>query len=127
MEIHWTTPNTDLGGTGFFPGRLISTTQRDEFLAQRGWHIGDRLPHSDCPIDPAHVSHSPNPVAILDRGLYCHSCAGRSGNGMRSYSSLITGAATATSNAGIAEAAKRGVPLAHVAIVMRSTLPLFAR
>lgn len=60
----------------------------NEVLAKLGLSIGQRLPHSACVIDPDHVSKSPNPVVVLETGIYCHSCQGRLGNGFTSWGAV---------------------------------------
>ena len=48
----------------------------ESVLAAMGWEIGQRFPHTECPIDPRATSKGDNPVVIMDRGVYCHVCAG---------------------------------------------------
>ncbi len=50
--------------------------------------IGERLSHDRCPIDPEHHSSSPNPVVVSEKGVYCHSCQGRTGDGFRSWGTI---------------------------------------
>jgi hypothetical protein len=50
--------------------------------------IGERLSHDRCVIDPEHRSSSPNPVMVSEKGLYCHSCQGRTDDGFRSWGSI---------------------------------------
>lgn len=126
MDVQWTTPDTDIGGTGLMPARLISHAQRDAFLAKNGWTMGKRLPHSACPIDPVHISGDSSPVAVLDKGLFCHSCQGRHGNGFTAYAKLIATGTTMAPKADIADSARNYVPFSHVKIVMASTIPLLS-
>lgn len=58
------------------------------FLGQKGWIIGQSLPHSLCPIDPSE-SLKEN-VFIGDKGVFCHRCKARGlRGGFMSWASLI--------------------------------------
>lgn len=123
LTVNWTDPDTDLGGTGFIPHRAASQTDIQGYLDQHGWRINQRLGHEHCPIDPAHVSNSKNPVVILSGGLYCFSCAGRTGDGFRPFSRLVANAASVTAGLDLTSSARACVPFSHVEYLMRSTMP----
>jgi hypothetical protein len=71
------TPGADVSPVAAWLTRSVDPGAVEEWLDARGWRRGQKLPHAECPIDPAHVSGSPEPVQILDEGIYCYSCAGR--------------------------------------------------
>lgn len=66
-----------------------------DFLIERGWYVGQTLPHSQCPINPGYSSdETKENVFVGDTGLFCHRCYGRglgspSNPGFTSYGSLI--------------------------------------
>jgi hypothetical protein len=53
-----------------------SEAQRDEVLSEKGWRLGQRLPHEHCPHNPGHASGR-DPVYVGPAGVYCHSCHSR--------------------------------------------------
>lgn len=61
--------------------------EAQEFMTRHGYDVGQRLDHSHCRIDPAHIS-SGTPVHVGENGLYCHSCQGRFGKGLMSWGFL---------------------------------------
>lgn len=65
-----------------------SDGERDEVLSVLGLRLGDRLPHSDCPMEPHHRSSAVAPVVVGEHGVFCWSCEGRTGNGFISWGAL---------------------------------------
>lgn len=60
-----------------------------ELLTRLGLDTGaERFPHDLCPIQPSHISGR-DPVVVLDRGVWCHSCDGRDGDGWRTWADLL--------------------------------------
>lgn len=55
-----------------------------EVLDVQGLKLKDRLDHSYCLLDPGHASQS-LPISVMEDGLFCHSCSGRTGNGFMSW------------------------------------------
>ncbi|MDW8334376.1 MAG: hypothetical protein RMM53_09195, partial [Bacteroidia bacterium] len=81
-------PNTSFTILARLSRSQASETEIQEVLERQQWKIGQRLPHTACLIDPQHVSKSSSPVIILETGVYCHSCAGRLGDGFRSWGAV---------------------------------------
>lgn len=72
-----------------------------DLLERLGLHTGaERFAHDLCPINPSHLSGR-DPVVVLDRGVWCHSCDGRTGDGWRTWSELLV------------ESRESGLRLAH--------------
>lgn len=74
----------------------MSPTETAEYLAERGWTVGQTLPHSECPIDAGQSSdETKSSVYIGDLGVFCHRCSsrglGRGGSGFMPYASLAGG------------------------------------
>jgi hypothetical protein len=61
-----------------------------EWLEENSFDIGQRYPHNRCLIDPNDTAQG-DPVAVLEGGIYCHRCAGKLGDGFRSWGRLIGG------------------------------------
>lgn len=121
--VTWEEPNTDLGGTGCIPSRAVSAKDINAYLQSRGRTIGQRLPHEQCPKDPAHHSQSPKPVVILPGGMFCHSCNGRHGNGFTPWSKIITPTTTGSGTSiDVVASAKALVFFSHVRYLLCSTL-----
>lgn len=74
----------------------MDATETAAFLAEKGWSIGQTLPHSVCPIDAGNSSdESKNSVFIGETGVFCHRCSGRGlgagGSGFMPYTALAGG------------------------------------
>jgi DNA polymerase bacteriophage-type len=71
-----------------FLGRLShaesTAAEVEEIKEHYGLVEGMRLDHSYCLIDPGHPSAG-QPVVVMSDGLFCHSCAGRTGRGFMSW------------------------------------------
>jgi hypothetical protein len=70
----------------------LEMSDLQELLEEKGWKIGDMLPHSSCPISPDDRDRAS--VFVGDTGVYCHSCESRGlSNGSRpgfvSYASFV--------------------------------------
>lgn len=104
--------------------RLINSEVEDndieEWLAARGWNMGQTLPHSQCLIEPDD-SHK-ECVFVGDRGIYCHKCAARGlggrSPGLTTYGSLIRGADGRVKNM-----VNHFVHLEHARIVLQNIYP----
>ncbi|VTT98865.1 unnamed protein product [Gemmataceae bacterium] len=50
-----------------------------ECREERGWTLGGRYQHPECPFDPSPSGHdaveASRPVVVLDEGVWCHKCA----------------------------------------------------
>jgi hypothetical protein len=86
------------GSSDLVPVRRLLTATLDfeevsEFLAERGWTLGQMLPHSNCQIDPTGDTPSDKEnVYVGEQGLFCHRCSARGyQNGFTSYVSMIGG------------------------------------
>lgn len=56
------------------------------FLDSRGWVTGQRLPHSECPVNPSDKAKSNTPPVVIHADcVYCYVC---NANGIRSGSSI---------------------------------------
>lgn len=74
----------------------MDATETAAFLAERGWSIGQTLPHSVCPIDAGQSSdETKNSVFIGETGVFCHRCSSRGlgagGSGFMPYTALAGG------------------------------------
>lgn len=58
------------------------------WLAHRGGKEGDRLSHALCPITPEPYDGR-DPVVVLEGGIWCHRCAGKLGDGWRSWARIV--------------------------------------
>jgi hypothetical protein len=57
--------------------RTIAGAALAEALAKVGLQEGGRYDHDRCPIDPGATSDAKGCVVVVERGVYCHRCAGR--------------------------------------------------
>lgn len=96
----------------------------EDFLREKGWYVGQSLPHSSCPINPGYSSdETKENVFVGDTGLFCHRCYGRglgspSNPGFTSYASLIGG----TDNR-IKAMVKNFCHLEHAKVVLQNIYP----
>ncbi|WP_082839630.1 hypothetical protein [Gemmata sp. SH-PL17] len=76
--VYVQTPNTDVSGFTliFRPRREANPEKWGAWLETRGWHIGQRIAHEECLIDPG-PSSSVNPVQVGEKGLMCYRCLGK--------------------------------------------------
>jgi hypothetical protein len=69
----------------------VEATDVEDWLAERGWAIGQLLQHKDCPIHP--TDDPKENVLVGDRGIFCHRCHakgyGGSTPGFVSYAALV--------------------------------------
>lgn len=86
--LHETIPDETFACLARFSAAGATQDEIDETLSQNGLTIGSRVEHSYCIIDPGHTSTSPTPVIVMESGMYCHSCAGRLGDGFRSWAQI---------------------------------------
>lgn len=82
--IHAPTQTLDFAFLGRLSHAESTVAEIDEIKEQYGLVEGMRLDHSYCLIDPGHPS-SGQPVVVMSDGLFCHSCAGRTGRGFMSW------------------------------------------
>ena len=87
----------------------------EAWLAEHGLARGRRHSHDTCVIDPCETSGTP-PVVPLDGGIYCYRCAGVTGDGFRSYATIL-GCATAVAHPLLA-AARARVHWAHARVTL---------
>ncbi len=83
--LHVSIPDETFACLARFSAAQATPEEVDDVLDQNGLAIGQRVDHSFCLIDPTHASTSQTPVIVMDTGMYCHSCAGRLGDGFRSW------------------------------------------
>ena len=74
--LHDSVPDTSMRILAELGRSECSDEQRDEVLTEKGWQLGQRLPHEHCPHNPGHASGR-DPVYIGPAGVYCHSCHSR--------------------------------------------------
>lgn len=98
----------------------VDYTDVENYLASKGWIVGQTLPHTECPINP--TGSDRKSVYVGDKGIYCHSCyadglGGRT-PGLRTYASLIGG-----EDNRIKTMVKNFVHLEHASIVLQNMYP----
>jgi hypothetical protein len=71
--VHTQTPDNDLVPIGRWLQRSVDPFAVEDWLSARGWQRGQKLPHTECLIDPCE-SHG-EPVYVGDDGIFCHRCA----------------------------------------------------
>jgi hypothetical protein len=122
--VHREVPNQRLSYLGRFTEAGCLENEVDEIREELGLDNG-RYDHSHCPIEPAHVSQSQNPVEVRDAGIYCHSCAARHGSGFRSWAAIrkARGLPTAAPSSVIGDAAKNLIHYHHAAYLMGALTP----
>lgn len=98
---------------GCFNKNTCPPEAAEQICSERGWQVGQRYSHDHCPIDPTHPSGSPNPVVVLDHGVFCHSCKGRHDDAYRSWGQLA-GVAPAGVDNPIYDAARHRAHWNHV-------------
>lgn len=107
----------DLSAVRRYLSAEFDFSEIEEWLNERGWKIGQTLPHSLCPIEPS--DSYKDVVFVGDKGIYCHKCEakklGGSIPGFVSYGSLIGGADNR-----IAKMVKNFVHLEHAKIVLEN-------
>jgi hypothetical protein len=113
------TPGDDVAPVAAWLTRSVDPAAVNEWLEARGWENGQLLPHSECPIDPGHISSSAQPVRVGDEGIFCFSCAGRGMSrgrkpGFVPYCSLVGGVPVKT-----AVMLKNAVHWTHARLVLR--------
>lgn len=102
----------------------IEQTEIDAVLQEKGWRLGQMLPHSECLIQPSN-SHKEN-VFVGETGLYCHHCASKGlGFGDRpgyySYARMIGG-----SDNRMLTMVRNFVHLDHARVVLQNLYPTVA-
>lgn len=86
--VHEAMPTDDFVCLAAFSAAGATDAEIEEVLEENGLTIGQRLSHDMCLIDPGHASQAQHPVVVCDTGIYCHSCAGRLGNGWTSWAAV---------------------------------------
>lgn len=119
-------PTTAMSALAAFDDREVTPNERDETMNAFGWTLGKRFPHNACVIDPHHASAG-DPVVVTEHGLYCFSCAGRTGTGLTSWGELRRRAgmptAAAQSTQPVLDAIKHRVPHAVVSRYIEAIAP----
>lgn len=119
-------PTTTMSVLAAFDDREVSPSERDETMAHYGWALGKRFTHGSCVIDPHHASAG-EPVVVTEHGLYCYSCAGRTGVGLTSWGELRRQAnlptAAQQSTKPVLDAVKWFVPFAVVSRYVEAVAP----
>lgn len=124
-SVNYTYGSGDLSSIRRLLSSEIDFNDIQEFLTERGWYVGQTLPHSQCPINPGYSSdETKENVFVGDSGLYCLRCSGRglgnpSNPGFTNYSSLIGGS---TDNR-IKVMVKNFCHLEHAKIVLQNIYP----
>lgn len=105
----------------------------EDYLEDKGWAIGDQLPHDECPIGPGHESKFPKPVCVNENGVQCFSCAGRgaalggcSKAGFVPWGALLdggTGDGTGRTRTPFGDMVRNKTHWDHASIVLASELP----
>lgn len=70
-----------------FEPREASEDQIAEFLERKGWTIGQRYEHEQCPISPSNHGGR-RPVEVTSQGVRCYYCASRRASGFLSFAQL---------------------------------------
>ena len=68
----------------------VTQAEVETVLAELGLVIGERYPHTRCPIDPRPTSSDASlQVRVLDDGIHCFVCAGLTGKGFMPWARLL--------------------------------------
>lgn len=92
-----------------------------ELLAERGWKLGQTLPHTDCQINP--TEDKKQNVYVGEKGLFCHRCHAlgmgpKSSPGFTPYAAMIGG----TDNR-ITTMVKNFCHVDHARIILQTLFP----
>lgn len=92
-DADWRAGFTPLGAQVHRAARAEKVTMDDDrvgaWLARAGFGLDrERYPHALCPIDPSNYAGR-DPVVLLEHGVWCFRCDGRTGDGFRSWSALV--------------------------------------
>lgn len=71
---HEQTPTPDVGHVLAWLKCDSADVDTSAVLGENGWTVGNRLPHTQCPIDSRPTSGN-DPVVVNDDGIYCFTCA----------------------------------------------------
>lgn len=74
-EIHFVYGSSDVTYLKRILNSELELTDLENLLAERGWRMGQTLPHSECLIEPS--DSKKDNVFVGEAGLYCHRCASR--------------------------------------------------
>lgn len=86
--VHQAQPDENFECLAAFSRAGATDEEISDVLEESGLALGQRLDHSFCLIEPEHTSTSPNPVVIMDTGVFCHSCMSRTGHGWTSWAEV---------------------------------------
>lgn len=119
-DIHYIYGCGDVSSLKRILASEIDSDDITEFLESRGWHYGQTLPHTDCPINP--FPYHKDVVFVGEKGLFCHHCQAK-GLGGRTpgfvgYGSLIRGVDNRLRNM-----VRHFVHLDHARIVLHNLYP----
>lgn len=92
-----------------------------ELLADKGWKLGQTLPHSDCPINP--TDDKKQNVYVGEKGIFCHRCHAlgmgpKTSPGFTPYAAMIGG----TDNR-ITVMVKNFCHVEHARIILQTLFP----
>lgn len=122
-DIHFVYGSGDVSGLKKILASEIDSDSISDFLESRGWHYGQTLPHTDCPISP--FPYHKDTVFIGEKGIYCHHCQakglGGKTPGFVSYNLLIQGVDNRLRNM-----VRHFVHLEHARIVLENLYPTIA-
>lgn len=115
-------PDADLSAVLSWASHSVRDEDVNAWLAERGWHRGQRLPHKgNCPIQP-HTDAERDPVNVRDYGLFCHRCSGKGYTrgsrlaGFVPYTSLLSGVGMASE---LTLAVRNHVHWSHAWLILR--------
>lgn len=123
-DVYTSAGSTDVG---ILRSLLAENTQEENtsFLSDRGWEVGQRHPHTDCPVNPSRRGEkNTNPVVVLADKIICYICQA---DGRRCGSktpgqfpfSAITGGRVETK---IAKAVENFVHWSHAELILRQRI-----
>ncbi|AMV28823.1 hypothetical protein VT84_30800 [Gemmata sp. SH-PL17] len=95
--VYTQTPGADVSPVSAWLRRSVDEQAVTDWLETRGWKLGDRLAHEECPIDPDTESSSDDPVQIQSGGIMCFRCQGKGLScgrtpGFQPWASIVGGA-----------------------------------
>lgn len=120
-EIIYSYGNGDLSSIRKLLLSDVEQSDIDDLLAEKGWKVGDVLPHTECLVSP---NNDPKKnVFIGEKGVFCHRCqalglGNKNNPGFVSYASMIGG-----SDNRIATMVKNFCHLEHARVVLSTIFP----
>lgn len=123
-DVYTSVATTDVGVLR----SLLAENTADEnnsYIADRGWEVGQRHPHTDCPVNPSRRGEkNTNPVVVLADKIICYICkadgrrCGSKTPGNFPYSAIVGGRVETK----IARAVTNFVHWSHAELILRQRI-----